>query len=267
MAGASEAIGIFDSGVGGLTVFARIAEDLPHESIIYLGDTARVPYGAKSGETIRRYAAGCADLLVERGIKMLVIACNTASAHALDSLRDELEIPVLGVIAPGARSAVDRSRSGRIGVIGTASTIASKAYEEAILGMAPEACVFSKSCPLFVPLAEEGWLHGAVPRQVAAAYLEELLTHRIDTLVLGCTHYPLLREVIQEAAGPEVTLVDSAQATSRAVAETLTGLGIQREADSPPNHTFLVTDAPEAFAQVGERFLGRASCPVEWVDV
>jgi len=263
----SAAIGIFDSGVGGLTVFARIAEDLPNESIIYLGDTARVPYGTKSGETILRYAAGCADVLVERGIKMLVVACNTASAHALDSLRDELAIPVLGVIIPGARSAVDLSRSGRIGIIGTASTIASKAYEEAILGMAPEASVFSKSCPLFVPLAEEGWLHGAVPRQIAAAYLEELLPHHIDTLVLGCTHYPLLREVIQEAIGPDVTLVDSAQATSRAVAETLTGLGMTRVAASPPSHTFLVTDAPGACARVGERFLGRATSPVEWVDV
>ncbi|HOF41945.1 MAG TPA: glutamate racemase, partial [Candidatus Hydrogenedentes bacterium] len=232
-----------------------------------LGDTARVPYGTKSGETILRYAAGCADVLVERGIKMLVVACNTASAHALDSLRDELAIPVLGVIIPGARSAVDLSRSGRIGIIGTASTIASKAYEEAILGMAPEASVFSKSCPLFVPLAEEGWLHGAVPRQIAAAYLEELLPHHIDTLVLGCTHYPLLREVIQEAIGPDVTLVDSAQATSRAVAETLTGLGMKRDAASPPSHTFLVTDAPGAFARVGERFLGRATSPVEWVDV
>ncbi len=267
MAESDAAIGIFDSGVGGLTVFARVAEGLPDESIIYLGDTARVPYGTKSGETVIRYAAGCAGVLVERGIKMLVVACNTASAHALESLRDKLDIPVLGVIAPGARCAVDLSATGRIGVIGTASTIASKAYEEAILGMAPGARVFSKPCPLFVPLAEEGWLHGTVPRQVAAAYLKELLHCDIDTLVLGCTHYPLLRDVIQSAAGPDITLVDSARANSLAVAETLNLLGLRREDPAPPRYIFLVTDAPDNFARVGERFLGRAISPVEWVDV
>ena len=261
------AIGIFDSGVGGLTVFARVAERLPAESIIYLGDTARVPYGTKSGDTIIRYAAGCAEILVARGIKLLVVACNTASAHALDSLRDTLDVPVIGVIMPGARSAVDISQSGRIGVIATTSTIASKAYEEAICGMAPQAKVFPKPCPLFVPLAEEGWLHGSVPRQVADTYLAELLQNNIDTLVLGCTHYPLLKEIIQETAGPGVALVDSAQATSSAVAETLDGLDLERSPNLPPEYTFLVTDAPDNFARVGEKFLGRAISPVEWVDV
>ena len=267
MAESDAAIGIFDSGVGGLTVFARVAERLPSESIIYLGDTARVPYGTKSGETVQRYAAGCAELLTDRGIKMLVVACNTASAHALDTLREELDVPVVGVVMPGARTAVDITRRGRIGVIGTASTIGSEAYDDAITSLAPNARVFSKPCPLFVPLAEEGWVHGDVPRQVAGIYLRELLDHEIDTLVLGCTHYPLLKEIIQETAGTHVSLVDSAEATSRAVQETLAGLGLERDVQAPPEYTFLVTDAPENFARVGERFLGRAISPVEWVDV
>ena len=267
MADSTAAIGIFDSGVGGLTVFARVAELLPYESIIYLGDTARVPYGTKSGETVQRYAAGCARVLVSRNIKMLVVACNTASAHALDSLRRELEVPVIGVIMPGARASVEISRTGRIGVIGTASTIASRAYDDAILDLAPTAQVFSKACPLFVPLAEEGWVDGSVPRQVARVYFEEVLHHDIDTLVLGCTHYPLLKSVIHERVGPRISLVDSAEATSHAVAAMLDDLGLRRGPESSPEYTFLVTDAPETFARVGERFLGHATSPVEWVDV
>jgi glutamate racemase len=162
---------------------------------------------------------------------------------------------------------VDITRNGRIGVIGTASTIHSEAYEDAIIGLSPAARVFSTPCPLFVPLAEEGWVHGVVPRQVAGTYLEELLKNDIDTLVLGCTHYPLLKEIIQETAGTEVILVDSAEATSRAVHETLAGLGLECDPEARPEYTFLVTDAPESFARVGERFLGRAISPVEWVDV
>jgi glutamate racemase len=267
MADSNAAIGIFDSGVGGLTVFARVAQRLPHESIIYLGDTARVPYGTKSGETVQRYAAACANVLVSRGIKMLVVACNTASAHALETLRKDLDVPVIGVIMPGARAAVERTRNGRIGVIGTASTISSKAYDDAILGLAPSARVFSKACPLFVPFAEEGWVDGAVPRQVARIYLEELLHNGVDTLVLGCTHYPLLRDILQETVGAQVSLVDSAEATSHVVAATMDELCLSRDPNAPPEYRYLVTDAPENFARVGERFLGRAISPVEWVDV
>jgi glutamate racemase len=267
MADADAAVGIFDSGVGGLTVLARIAERLPLESVVYLGDTARVPYGTKSGDTVIRYAESCAATLVDRGVKMLVVACNTASAHALEALQDDLDIPVVGVVNPGAREAVQKSRSGRIGVIGTASTIASEAYDEAIRGIAADARVFSAPCPLFVPLAEEGWVHGTVPRQVAATYLQDLLRNDIDTLVLGCTHYPLLKEIIAETAGPGVALVDSADATSRTVADTLEAMGMARDAGEPPTYSFLATDAPENFARVGERFLGRAISPVEWVDV
>lgn len=260
------AVGIFDSGVGGLTVLARVAELLPHESIVYLGDTARVPYGTKSGETVVRYARACAELLVERGIKLLVVACNTASAHALEILRQELGIPVLGVIDPGARCAVEQTRSRRIGVIGTASTIASGAYESAILAIEPQARIFPKSCPFFVPLAEEGWLDGPVPRQVAQTYLSELLDQDVDTLVLGCTHYPLLKSVIADTMGPRVALVDSAEATSRTVAETLRAMGLEHPGGESVECRFLVTDDPVTFGRVGKLFLGRDIGRVEWVD-
>lgn len=260
------AIGIFDSGVGGLTVHRRVAELLPNESIIYLGDTARVPYGTKSADTVIRYARTCARVLLDRGIKMLVVACNTASAYALDALQSELEVPVLGVITPGAVAAVQRSRSGRIGVIGTPGTIASRSYPDAILARNPDAAVFCAACPLFVPLAEEGWTEGAVPREVARVYLAELLAHRIDTLVLGCTHYPLLSTTIAEVAGPDVALVDSARETARVVAKTLSGAGLARANNTPPTRRFLVSDAPEGFTRIGRRFLGDEVSGVEWVD-
>lgn len=211
---ASRAIGIFDSGVGGLTVHHRVAERLPSESIIYFGDTARVPYGTKSAETVVRYARACAHMLVRRDIKLLVVACNTASAYALDILRAELDIPVVGVVEPGAKRAAMSTRNGRIGVIGTKGTIRSGQYQSAILSYIPDAHVFAKACPLFVPLAEEGWIEGPVPEQIAVEYLQEFLENDIDTLVLGCTHYPLLKTVIGKVAGDSVALVDSAQATS-----------------------------------------------------
>ena len=259
-------LGIFDSGVGGLTVFRRVAERLPHESIVYLGDTARVPYGSKSADTIIRYARGCARILLERDVKALVVACNTASAYALDVLRDELAIPVLGVIEPGARRAVAATRNGRIGVVGTVGTIASGAYQAVLASLAPDAHVICKPCPLFVPLAEEGWLEGPVPRQVAETYLGELLAQDIDTLLLGCTHYPLLRDVIQDVAGPDVAIVDSAEATSAVVSEILEGMGACGAASRTPQHHYLVTDSPVTFARVGQHFLGRDIGPVEWVD-
>lgn len=260
------AIGIFDSGVGGLTVHRRVAELLPNESIIYLGDTARVPYGTKSADTVIRYARACARVLLDRGIKMLVVACNTASAYALDTLERELEVPVLGVITPGAVAAVQRSQSGRIGVIGTPGTIASHTYPDAIVARRPGAAVFCAACPLFVPLAEEGWTEGAVPSEVAHTYLAGLLAHRIDTLVLGCTHYPLLSATIGEVAGPDVVLVDSACETARVVAETLRNTGLARKRTTPPNRQFLVSDAPEGFTRISRRFLGEEVSGVEWVD-
>lgn len=260
------AIGIFDSGIGGLTVFSRIAKRMPNEHVVYLGDTARLPYGTKSAETVIRYSRACARVLLERHIKVLVVACNTASAFGLEALAEELPIPVVGVIKPGATAAVARSRSGHIGVIGTAGTIASGAYPRAIAALSPGSTVHGAACPLFVPLAEEGWTEGEVPVAVARRYITPLLTHGVDTLVLGCTHYPLLAGVIQEAAGSGVSLVDSAEETARAVAELLDTQGLRNPESASGTHRFLVSDAPESVIRVGERFLGRSLGAVEWVD-
>ena len=260
------AIGIFDSGVGGLTVLRRISERLPSEAMIYLGDTARVPYGTKSADTVIRYARSCAGILLERGIKILVVACNTASAYALSALQEDLDIPVLGVIEPGARAAVRMTRNRRIGVIGTAGTIASNAYPDAIRGFDAEAEVICKACPLFVPLAEEGWTDGEAPRLIARAYLRDLAEQHVDTLVLGCTHYPLLKGVIGEIMGDSVRLVDSAEATAAVVHEVLDSLDAASPSGPKPKHQFLVTDSPAQFAAVGQRFLGYAIDDVDWVD-
>ena len=260
------AIGVFDSGVGGLTVFKRIAERLPHESLVYLGDTARVPYGTKSAETVVRYATSCAQLLYDEGVKLLVVACNTASAYSLDALRDTFPIPILGVIVPGAQRSLEVSRNKRIGVIGTKGTIASGAYQAAIQNMDESAVVFTRPCPLLVPLAEEGWLEGSVPEMVAREYLAPLLEREIDTLVLGCTHYPLLKSVIQSVTGPHVQLVDSADATAIGVEKTLVAMEMHNCVGDNA-WKFLVTDSPSGFVGVGERFLGRAVSHVEWVDI
>jgi glutamate racemase len=263
----SKAIGVFDSGVGGLTVLNRIAEKLPREGLVYLGDTARVPYGTKSPDTVLRYARACAQVLMKRGVKLIVVACNTASAYALEELREELPVPVLGVIDPGARLAVELTKRGAIGVIGTAGTVASGAYQDIITSLAPKALVQSRSCPLFVPLAEEGWTSGEVPAAVARTYLEKMLGEGIDTLVLGCTHYPLLKDIIGDVAGPSVTLVDSAEATASVVVDIVEAMDLARQEDTAPSRSFLVTDGPEAFAQAGERFFGQMVNQVEWVDI
>lgn len=260
-------LGIFDSGVGGLTVFGRVVEKLPNESIVYLGDTARVPYGTKSADTVVRYARSCAALLLKRGVKMLIVACNTASAYALDALRSELPVPVIGVIEPGAERAVASTRNHCVGVIGTAGTISSGQYLKAIRAISPSTRVVQMPCPLLVPLAEEGWTDGEVPLQIAKTYLAGLLRDGIDTLVLGCTHYPLLKNVLARAAGPAITLVDSADATSDAVLAQLQSRHAQRASGNPPAYTFLVTDSPEMFARVGKGFLGDDIQGVEWVDI
>jgi glutamate racemase len=267
MASPNAPLGIFDSGIGGLTVFRRIAERLPAESIVYLGDTARVPYGTKSADTVSRYARSCADVLMDRGIKMLIVACNTASAYALDTLRRELPIPVIGVIEPGARRALAATRTNHIGVIGTAGTISSGQYQAILRERAPDLKISAKACPLFVPLAEEGWIDGAVPLAIAKTYLSDFCGDGIDTLVLGCTHYPLLKDVIGIAAGPDVALIDSAEVTAECVADLLRSQHSETDQAVPGAHTFLVTDAPESFARVGRRFLGEPINDVEWVDI
>ena len=251
-----KAIGIFDSGVGGLTVLKEIIKALPQEDTIYLGDTARVPYGTKSPETVTRYSRQITSFLVQRDIKMLVVACNTASAVSLAALKKEFSIPIVGVIEPGARRAASATRSGKVGVIGTAGTIKSSAYAKAIKRINPEIEVVTRACPLFVPLAEEGWVDNEVARLTAQAYLQGLREEGVDTLVLGCTHYPILRGIIAEVMGEGVTLVDSAEETAFTVAEILRGKGLLRPSSEKGNHHFFVTDVPAGFIRVGNRFLG-----------
>lgn len=251
-----KSIGIFDSGVGGLTVLREIMQVLPQEDTLYFGDTARVPYGTKSPETVTRYAAEIAAFLVKRDIKLLVVACNTASAVALPSLKRHLSIPVVGVIEPGARKAVEVTRTGLIGVIGTAGTIRSSAYTRAIKRLKPDAEVLTRACPLFVPLAEEGWTDNQVARLTAQTYLQELKEAAVDTLVLGCTHYPLLKQMIADVMGPDVTLVDSAAETARTVAGILADKRMLRPPAEKGNHNYFVSDIPAGFVRVGNRFLG-----------
>jgi glutamate racemase len=251
-------IGIFDSGVGGLTVFKAVDAALPHESFVYLGDTARVPYGTRSSETVLRYSLEAARFLRAYDIKLLIVACNTASSVAIDAMADEAGVPVIGVIEPGAQQAVEQTRNGQIGVIGTRATVNSEAYRDAIHARRPEAQVTSRPCPLFVPLAEEGWTDGDVTRQVAETYLAPMREAEVDTLVLGCTHYPLLKPMIAEVMGDGVHLVDSAEAVAREVRDRLAHdlAPAAAAGDARPDSHFYVTDTPEPFLAVAERFLG-----------
>jgi len=243
-------IGVFDSGVGGLTVFREIARALPRQSLIYLGDSARVPYGTKSPQTVQRYAHEAARYLMSRDIKMLVVACNTATAAALPSLREMLPIPVIGVVEPGARAAVEKT-SGVVGVIATEGTVRSRAYTTAIHLLDPDVEVIESAAPLFVPLAEEGWANTHVAREVAEIYLEPLIDAGIDTLVLGCTHYPILRATIELVVGEAVLIVDSAETTALTVRQALGDLaGVAN-----PTRHFLVTDAEERFRRIAGEFL------------
>jgi glutamate racemase len=252
-----KAIGIFDSGIGGLTVLKELVNAMPQEDTIYLGDTARVPYGTKSPETVTRYALEIATFLVKRDIKLLVVACNTASAVSLETLQKRFPIPVVGVIEPGARRAAAVTRTGKVGVIGTEATIKSSAYTRAIKRINPALEVITQACPLFVPLAEEGWTDNEVARLTAQKYLlTELKQRGVDTLVLGCTHYPLLKEIIAETMGEDVLLVDSAEETARTVRDILLKRRLLRPEAEKGNHHYFVTDVPAGFIRVGNRFLG-----------
>jgi len=255
----SSPIGVFDSGVGGLTVFKAMEHALPGETLVYLGDTARVPYGTKSAETVVRYSLEAAHFLLRQKVKMLVVACNSASSVALEVVEREVGLPVLGVIEPGARRAAELSQRGRIGIIGTRGTVGSGAYAKAIHELRPGAEVLSQPCPLFVPLAEEGWTENEIAQRVAETYLAPFKRAEVDTLVLGCTHYPLLSGVIAEVMGPDVRLVDSAESVAAEVRQLLNEnakLAADRR-ESSPAHRFFVTDVPEPFQIVAERFLGR----------
>jgi glutamate racemase len=253
----SNPIGVFDSGVGGLTVVKALLHRLPHENIVYFGDTARVPYGPKSAQVIREYAAEDTDLLLEHDVKLIVIACNTVSAVALDVVQKRAKVPVIGVIQPGAEAAVRTTRRKRVGVIGTVGTIASNAYGNAIRQIDPTVQVFGQACPLFVPLAEEGWIGHKATELIAREYLFPLNVQKIDTLVLGCTHFPLLADVIRKVLHPGVSIIDSAGATAAVVAQTLGELNLSNQSTMKANVQFFVSDLPHHFNAVGERFLGQ----------
>src|SRR5215203_637527 len=243
----SAPIGVFDSGIGGLTVVRELIRQLPNESIIYFGDTARVPYGPKGPETVLRYSREIISFLKGQGVKAIVIACNTATAHALSALRAENDLPIVGVIEPGARAAAKSTRTGKVGVIGTQGTINSRAYERAIEAVAPDADITALACPLFVPLAEEGWLDKPATSMIAEEYLAPIAEKHVDTLVLGCTHYPLLKGVIGKAVGRDVRLIDSAEETAAETAATLRDAGLAHDATNDARYRFIASDAPEQF--------------------
>ena len=268
-------IGVFDSGLGGLTVVRAIRAHLPNEPLVYLGDTARIPYGTRSPSTVMSYARACASHLVGHGVRFLVAACNTVSAVALPMLAAEFDVPVLGVIEPGARAAAGASQTGRVGVLATAGTVASGAYPRALQALAPGSLAFVQAAPLFVPLAEEGWVDGTVPDLIAERYLAPLIGQQVDTLLLGCTHYPLLRPAIERGAarlaGRTVAVVDSALATAHELSARVQQASPSAASDPPAAGSLrlLVTDTPGGFREVAGRFLGGdlATLPIEQVDL
>jgi glutamate racemase len=256
-------IGVFDSGMGGLTVVREIITQLPNESVIYFGDTARVPYGPKSPDTVLRYSREITSYLRGEGVKALVIACNTATAHALPALRREFDLPIVGVIEPGARAAASATKTQRVGVIGTAGTIKSRAYEKEIKKLMPDVQVTAQACALFVPLVEEGWVDTEPTRAIARNYLAPMVTAEIDTLVLGCTHYPLMKTVIGNVVGREVRLIDSAYETARETGQVLAAAGLENDTPDHAMYRFIASDAPDTFLSMGQRFLGSAIDRVE----
>lgn len=283
-------IGVFDSGVGGLTVLREIFKELPCESTIYLGDTARVPYGIRSAETITRYSFENTSFLLSKGIKLLVIACNTVSSVSLKAIKDKFSVPLIGVIEPGARAAVNSTRSNRLGIIGTEGTIKSNSYINAINALRGKMTlsvrergeksldryfeiatdgmvIFTKACPLFVPLAEEGWTTNDVARLTAENYLSGLKQEDIDTLVLGCTHYPLLKKTIGEIIGYNVTLIDSATETVKEIKNMLSSFDMENMSGVKPCRDFYVTDSPQKFLKTGEKFLDREIEHIEKIEL
>jgi len=253
----AQPIAIFDSGVGGLTVFRAVRSRLPREHLVYFGDTSHVPYGTKSPATVTRLTRMHADFLIRRGVKCIVVACNTASAVALGVLRRTLPIPVIGVIDPGVREALKRTRNGHIGVVGTRTTVTTGAYQRKLMLHGKGTRVFAKACPLFVPMAEEGWSDHEIARMVAREYLSSLKKAHVDTLILGCTHYPLLKRAISSAMGQGVELVDSAEVVADELASQLEKMQLVRKNGGRGRETFFLTDTGGSFRAVAERFLGR----------
>lgn len=263
----NQAIGIFDSGIGGLTVLKELRANLPKEQLIYFGDTARIPYGTKSEKLVQQYALEDAAFLVQHKVKMIVVACNTASAMAIDLLKERLDIPVVGVVLPGSVGAIRDTKNNSIGVIGTSATINSNAYARAVKQNAKQNVeVFSQACPLLVPLVEEGWLAGRVAELVLENYLKDILKNNIDTLILGCTHYPLLRGAIQQVVGPNIKLVDSGSETARFVEKILRQNNLQNKGSKKADDLFFVSDIPQKFEEIGSRFLGETLQNVQCVD-
>ncbi|HQP10366.1 MAG TPA: glutamate racemase [Candidatus Omnitrophota bacterium] len=250
-------IGVFDSGLGGLTVVRELMRQLPSEDIVYFGDTARVPYGTKSKEAIIRFSRENTRILLQYKVKMVVVACNTSSSYALDILRKEFRVPIVGVIGPGARKAIAMTKAGNVGVIATSATVASGQYEKSIKQCDGGIRVVSQACPLFVPLAEEGWADKPVTFEIAREYLKPLKKSGIDTLILGCTHYPLLKAALQKAVGKSVVLVDSAKEVALEVDGILTSLGRKRTEKKVGRYRFLISDRPQAFKKLAKNFLGR----------
>lgn len=260
-------IGIFDSGIGGLTVARQIHELMPSEDLVYLGDTARVPYGTKSPSTVVRFACEDTQFLLQQNVKAVVVACNTCSAWAMPMLERKFKIPIFGVIVPGVLAALEKTRSGRIGVIGTSATIRSKAYTNGLLARSEEAAVVARACPLLVPLVEEGWLNHAVTASILHQYLQPLLRQKIDTLILGCTHYPLLKRAIRKVTGPRVALVDSAETCARYVRERLEHRDLLCKRKRPGTIQPFVTDETDYFATLAKRFFGHPTEPAWKVDL
>jgi glutamate racemase len=248
-------IGVFDSGLGGLTVVGQMQSILPKETIVYFGDTARVPYGTKSKETVTKFSVENVEFLMKHDVKMIVVACNTVSSLSLDFLKRCFRVPIIGVIEPGAKGALSATRNNKVGVIGTAATISSGAYERTIRKLNTRISCFSQSCALFVPLVEEGWLDKGVTADVAQTYLVPLKKKGVDTLILGCTHYPILKRVIGKVMGPKVVLIDSAKEVAKCAREVLDANGLLNDSNAKPRHKFFVSDEPEKFARSGEKFL------------
>ena len=262
-------IGVFDSGVGGLTVAREIMRNLPSEKIVYFGDTARVPYGSKSKETIIRYSRQIIRFLQQQQVKAIVVACNTASAFALDAVRDEFDIPIIGVIEPGAKVAAAQTRNKRVGIIGTVGTVGSGIHAEYLKHLDPEITVFGKACPLFVPLVEEGWLHDPVTDEVAARYLKELQDKEVDTLILGCTHYPLLRSTIRKIMGEDVCLVNPAYETALELRKLLADMGLASDetVEEEFPYRFYVSDLAEKFKDFANSILSYNVEKTQKIDI
>ncbi|MGV8057676.1 MAG: glutamate racemase [Smithellaceae bacterium] len=261
----TQAIGVFDSGIGGLTVVRALMERLPFENIIYFGDTARVPYGTKSVENINRYASQITEFLLKKDVKLLVVACNTMAAVAYQAVKDLSPVPVMEVIEASARNAAAETTTKSVGVIGTPATINSNAYARAIHLLDKEIRIYSQACPLLVPLVEEGWFDHPATKLIVQEYLKPVLAEQIDTLVLGCTHYPLLKPLLQEIAGSKIKLIDSAEAMADATVDLLNQLSLGNPDRQPPKYLFCVSDVPYRFQTIGERFLGRTLGQVELV--